>query len=56
MAGLAGDLSEERGLEYEVRAEHAQVPVRGMIIKERDLGHDRVEGDRARVIRDDEGA
>ena len=56
MAGLAGDLSEERGLEYEVRAEHAQVPVRGMIIKERHLGHDGVEGDRARVIRDDEGA
>ena len=56
MTGLACDLAEERRLEDQVRAEHSQVPVRRMVIEQRHLGHHRVEGHGARVVRHDKCA
>jgi len=56
VAGLARDLAHERCLEHEVRAEHAQVAVRGVVVVQRELRHHGVERDRPRVVGDDERA
>ena len=55
-AGLAGQLADERHLEDQVGAEHPQVPVRRVLVVQRDLGHQRVQRDRAGVVGDDERA
>ncbi len=54
--GLARDLADERRLEDQVGPQHPQVPVRGVLVVQRDLGHDRVERDRSGVVRDHKGA
>ena len=42
--------------EHQVRAEHAQVPVRGVVVVHRDRGHQRVERDGAGVVGHDQRA
>ena len=45
VTGLSGDLPEEGRLEHEVRPEHSQMPVRGVLVVQRHLCHDGVDGD-----------
>ena len=44
---LARELADERCLENQISAEHAQMPVRRVMIQQRDLGHQRVDRDGA---------
>ena len=53
-AVLAAELADDRQPEHQVRAEHAQVPVRGVVVVQRDRGHQRVERDGAGVVGDDQ--
>ena len=55
-AGLAGQLADDRRLEHQVGAEHPQVPVRRVVVEQRDLGHHRVQRDGAGVVGDDQRA
>ncbi len=54
-AGLARQVADHGGGEDQVGAEHAQVPVLGVLVVDGDLGHQRVEGDGAGVVGHDEG-
>ena len=56
MARLASELPEKGGLEDQVGPEHPQVAMGGVVIEQGYLGHHRVKGHGARVVRDDERA
>ena len=53
-ARLAGDLTDHRRLEHQVRPEHAQVPVGRVLVVDGHLGHQGVHRDRAGVVGHDE--
>ena len=55
-ATLAGQLPDHRGLEDDVGAQHPQVPLRRVLVVHGDLGHQAVDGHRARVVGDDQRA
>ena len=55
-ARAAGDRAEERRLEDEVGAQRPQDPVLRVLVVDRELDHERVERDGARVVGDEEGA
>ena len=56
MPRLACQRGEERGLEDQVRAQHAQMPLGGMVIMQGDLRHEGIQGNRPGVIGDDQRA
>ena len=53
---LAAELADDRQPEHQIRAEHPQVPVRRVVVVQRDGGHQRVQRDRAGVVGDDQRA
>ena len=56
VAGSTSHVPEERRLEYEVGTQHAQEPVRGMLIMNSQLGHHRIHRDGAGVVGHHEGS
>ena len=56
VAGLPCDLTHHRHLEDEVRAQHAQVAMRGVLVVEGHLGHRGIQGDDPGVVAHDQRA
>ena len=55
-AGLARQRRDDRHREHQVGGEHPQVPVRRVVVVQRELRHRRVDRDRAGVVGDDQRA